>query len=518
MPAVRVLLLEDNPHDAELVERELRRGGLDFELVRAADRTTYVEALKTRPDLVISDYGLPSFDGLTAFALLRAQQPGTPFILVSGAIGEELAVAAIREGVSDYLLKDRLTRLPNAAFAALEQVRLRREKEQLEERLLRADRLESLGQLAAGVAHDLNNILTPIMMAADTLGEGAQNADDRALLSTISTCAERGAKVLRQLLAFGRGTSGEKVPVHLAMSVAEIASLIRETFPRGVTLEVRVEAHEARVLGDPTQIQQILMNLCVNARDAMPRGGVLALTLSEQAVEERVTRGHPGTEPGRYALLSVRDTGTGIAPADLERIFDPFFTTKPVDEGTGLGLSSVLGIVKSHGGFIQVDSVPGKGSEFRVYLPLRQNPSGGVSATRGTPDRRAEGGVVLVVDDEPTVRQVIHMGLERFGYRVLEAVDGASGIDRFRADVREIGAVVIDLSMPEVDGLELVRAIRALGSSVPIIAIVGLATSHQVQELRALGVRHLLQKPFGIAELLKPLAGYFAERSPDGPR
>jgi signal transduction histidine kinase len=512
MSPVRVLLLEDNPHDAELVERELRRGGLVLELTRASDRAGYVEALKARPDLVISDYGLPGFDGLSAFRLLREQQPGTPFILVSGALGEELAVAAIREGVSDYLLKDRLTRLPNAVFAVLEQVRLRREKEQLQERLLRADRLESLGQLAAGIAHDLNNILTPIMMAADTLREVARGDDDQALLSTIITCAERGAKVLRQLLTFGRGTSGEKVPVRLSVSVAEIASLIRETFPRAVALDVRVEANEACVLGDPTQIQQILMNLCVNARDAMPRGGVLGVALSELDIDAHVTRAHPGTEPGRYALLSVRDSGTGIETRDLEHIFDPFFTTKPVDEGTGLGLSSVLGIVKSHGGFIQVDSEVGKGTEFRVYLPLRRSPSGELSVSRGAPARRTGGGLVLVVDDEATVRQVVHLGLSRAGYRVLEEVDGASGLARFRAEARDIGAVVMDLSMPEVDGLELVRQIRALGSDVPIIAIMGHATSEQVHELRSLGVRDLLQKPFGIAELLKHLAGYFAQR------
>ena len=210
MPTARVLLLEDNPHDAELVELELRRGGVDVELTRVWNRDTYVELLDPGPDLVISDYNLPGFDGLSALALLRERHHETPFILVSGALGEELAVSAMRQGVSDYLLKDRLTRLPNAVRMALEGVRLRREKEQLQQRLLRADRLESLGQLAAGIAHDLNNILLPIMMAAEVLPDSVHGADGHELLATIRTSVERGAKILKQLLAFGRGTSGDR--------------------------------------------------------------------------------------------------------------------------------------------------------------------------------------------------------------------------------------------------------------------------------------------------------------------
>jgi signal transduction histidine kinase len=511
MDRLRILLLEDNPHDAALVERELRRGAIEFELLRASDRTSFVEALASRPDLVISDYGLPGFDGLSAFALFREQQPDAPFILVSGEIGEELAVAAIRQGVSDYLLKDRLQRLPTAVRTALEQQRLRREKEQLEKRLLRADRLESLGQLAAGVAHDLNNILTPIMMAAEVLPDSVRSADDLALVTTIRTCAERGAQVLRQLLAFGRGTGGEKVRVRLHHSVAETASLVRETFPRSVTLTLEVTAPDVEVFADPTQVQQILLNLCVNARDAMRDTGTLTLGLALANVEPATTRAHPGSKPGPHAVLRVRDSGSGITPADLERIFDPFFTTKPLDQGTGLGLSSVLGIVKAHGGFIQVDSAVGEGSEFRVYLPVAATSNVQPMPEKVAAERRAPGGMVLVVDDEPQVRGVVRRGLTRHGYRVLEAFDGASGFEQFTANARDIGAVVLDLSMPVVDGLSLVRRLRGCGAEVPVIAMMGLASAEQVRELRELGVRHLLQKPFGIGELLKHLSLHFSE-------
>lgn len=511
MAKVRILLLEDNPSDADLVALELRRGGVEFELERVWDRERFLTALDTRPDLVISDYNLPAFDGISAFKLVRERQPEIPFILVSGAIGEEIAVGAMREGVSDYLIKDRLTRLPNAVRATLEQVRLRREKEQLQQRLLRADRLESLGQLAAGIAHDLNNILLPIMMAAEVLPEAVHGAEGHELLATIRTSVERGAKVLKQLLAFGRGTSGDRQPLRLEAAIREVSGLMRETFPRAMVLRADVSAPDAEVLADHTQIQQVLLNLCVNARDAMPRGGTLTLGLSRVDVDGALASQHPGSQPGPYAVLTVKDTGSGIAPADLERIFDPFYTTKPLDQGTGLGLSSVLGIVKGHRGFIQVESELGAGTEFRVFLPIAR--ASEPTPTRAIPgtEPRSSDGLVLLVDDEPMVRNVLRAGLTRFGYRVLEASDGETGLERFRADAARLGALVVDLSMPRLDGIGLIRTIRALGSELPVVAMMGVAPSEQVRELEELGVRHLLQKPFGLDDLLTILAPIFAK-------
>jgi len=511
MATPRILLLEDNPNDAELVELELRRGGLEFELERVWEKSRYLERLETQPDLVISDYNLPGFDGLSAFALLRERQHETPFILVSGALGEELAVDAMRQGVTDYLLKDRLTRLPNAARMALEQVRLRREKEQLQQRLLRADRLESLGQLAAGVAHDLNNILLPIMMAAEVLPDSVHGADGHELLATIRTSVERGAKVLKQLLAFGRGTSGDRQTLRLKAALREVSGLMRETFPRGITLSAEVTDHDAEVLADPTQIQQVLLNLCVNARDAMPGGGTLTLGLARSEVDRALSSLYPGAQPGPHAVLSVKDTGSGIASADLDRIFDPFYTTKPIDQGTGLGLSSVLGIVRGHGGFIQVDSTPGEGSEFRVFLPIARGPDPVERSALGGKPLLRNDGLVLLVDDEPMVRHVLRAGMSRFGYRVLEASDGESGFERFRAEQSRIGALVVDLSMPRLDGIGLVLRIRESGSDLPVIAMMGVAPSDQLRELERLGVRHVLQKPFGLDVLLKLLASIFGD-------
>jgi two-component system cell cycle sensor histidine kinase/response regulator CckA len=497
----KILLVEDNVLDAELLERELRRGGIDFVLKRVDDREGFLAALEDGPDLVLSDFELPQFDGLAALELLKERSPDVPFVLVSGTIGEEIAVAAMRQGASDYLLKDRLSRLPTAVRSALEQAHLRREKRELEERLLRADRLESLGRLAGGVAHDLNNILAPILIAQGLLRQSESNPEAIELLDTIEANAQRGAKVLRQLLTFGRGTSGDRVPVLLSSVVDEMRAIMRETFPKNIEVSTEI-ASNAEVVADPTQLHQVLMNLCVNARDAMPDGGKLELTVRVVDLDAKAALKHPGAKPGSYAVLEVRDTGVGIPPEHLSRIFEPFFTTKRLDQGTGLGLSSVLGIVKGHGGFVDVNSSPRRGSRFSVYLPSQSAPRPVVSDTR-KPDRaRGTGQLVLLVDDEPSVLRVFRAGLASSGYQALSASDGAAALRLFEERGSEIALIVTDLAMPNLDGLGMVRALRELGADVACVVMAGAVTSEQASALRSLGVRHFLQKPFPIETLL----------------
>jgi signal transduction histidine kinase len=376
---IKILLVEDDALDAELIERALRRGGIRFEVRRVDDRAGYLSALDDGLDLVLSDYQLPQFDGLSALALLKERCPEVPFILVSGTISEELAVAAMRSGAADYLLKDRLSRLAPAVSGALEQAQLRREKSELEERLLRANRMESLGRLASGMAHDLNNILQPILIAQGLLRTKVQEPAVTTLLDTIDSNAQRGASVLQQLLSLGRGVSRERVPVRLSVVVGEMEAIMRQTFPRDIAVVVEELASDVLVLADQTQLHQVLMNLCVNARDAMPLGGQLNLVVSRANVDCTTAKAYPGAKPGPHAVLSVVDTGSGIAEENLGRIFDPFFSTKPPDQGTGLGLSSVLGIVRSHAGFIRVDSGLGRGAAFHVHLPLVSNEPKGAS-------------------------------------------------------------------------------------------------------------------------------------------
>lgn len=505
-----ILLVEDSAADAELIERELRSGGLRFTARRVHDRAGYEATLARRPDLVLSDHALPQFDGLTALALLKARYPDVPFILVSGTIGEDLAVAAMREGAADYLLKDRLSRLPVAVQGALGRARLMLEKRELEIRLLRAQRLDSLGRLAAGVAHDLNNFILPILVAEGLLRETVTEPSQLDLLDTIESSALRSAKVLKQLLSFGRGAGGDRIQVRLNSAIEEISAIIRDTFPNDVSVRVEVGLDDVSVLADPTQIQQVLMNLCVNARDAMPNGGTLTIRLGLSDIDAATVSKYPGSKPGPYALLSIKDSGIGIAPEHLGNIFDPFFTTKAPDKGTGLGLASVFGVIESHGGFVQVDSTLGAGSEFHVYLPAQR-----VAQTRDAQVQMREGPLapeplLLLVDDGPAILRVLESSVRRRGYRVVEAKDGLSALEKLEQHAGEITAVVTDFIMPRLDGMELVKAMRARNIDIPVAVMTGAITADQVESFRALGVREILRKPFGADAFLGSLVRLLA--------
>ncbi|HEX2731598.1 MAG TPA: response regulator [Polyangiaceae bacterium] len=510
--ALEIILVEDAPYDAQLVLRELRRGGLECDVRQVYDEETFLDALKTEPDLVLSDYELPGFDGLSALALLKQRYPDVPFILISGAIGEELAVTAMREGAADYLLKDRLSRLPTAIRTALSQAALRKENRLLEERLLRAARLESLGRLSAGIAHDLNNILLPIMMAQHLLREEITTPTGLEVLQMIETSALRGAHVLRQLLMFGRGTNNQRIPLLPQSVIHEVCAMMRETFPKDLEVRTQVSDPQLAVLADPTQLQQILLNLCVNARDAMRGGGVLRIGLEQQEASPELTRRHPGSVPGPHVVLSVRDTGSGIAADHLDSIFDPFFTTKGLEHGTGLGLSSVLGIVQSYGGFVQVESRVGFGTEFRVWL--RQY-TGSVqdlpaqSLVQGRPGGRGQ--LVLIVDDERAILEVLGACISRVGYRVVQASDGASALTLLDTNPPEVSAVVTDLAMPGVDGLRLVQELRKRNATLPILVMTAALSAQSRKSFMDLGVSEFLIKPFQTETLLNSLARALAE-------
>jgi len=513
---LKILQVEDNPDDAALVSRELRRGGLVFELQRVCDEPSFVEALSVEPELVLSDFVLPQFDGLTALKLLKRSYPDAPFILISGAIGEDLAVAAMREGASDYILKDRLSRLPTAVQSALAQAALRRENRLLEDRLLRAARLESLGRLSAGLAHDLNNILLPIMMAEQLLRDYVIDPSAIDLLDTIEKGARRGAQVLKQLLMFGRGTSGERVLIRPDHAISEIQSVMRETFPKDVTVRMSVADQTSVISADPTQLHQILLNLCVNARDAMPEGGTLTLGLQRRELTPELAREYPGSTPGPHVVLSVGDTGVGIGAENLDKIFDPFFTTKGLEHGTGLGLSSVLGIVQSYGGFVQVQSLPERGTEFKVWL--REHEGGVVSEVRSLALGRADGRgqLVLLVDDEPAVLDVLGASITRFGYRVLPAPDGAAALEKLDERLGEIAAIVADVSMPRLDGVGLVREIQQRRPDLPIVIMTAALPPDKQASLVRLGVAEFLIKPFQADALLASLDRVLAPRvAPD---
>jgi PAS domain S-box-containing protein len=379
------------------------------------------------------------------------------------------------------------------------------ERKELETHLLRTQRLESVGRLASGIAHDLNNILAPMLMVPPLLREAIQDPELRNMLDLVETNAQRGSNIIKQLLTFGRGLEGERVPVQLRTLVTDMSGIIHETFHKNITTRRETPPDTWLVNGDATQLHQVLMNLCVNARDAMPEGGTLTLKLENHEFDESFARMTPGARPGRYVCLSVTDTGQGIAPEHLDKIYDPFFTTKELGKGTGLGLSTVLGIVQSHGGFIQAHSQPGRGTQFKAYLPASETVEARPASQADQHLPQGGGELVLVVDDESSVRQVTRKLLERNGYRVIEAAEGADGITQYVAHQQEVQMVVTDLAMPVMDGPAFIRVLRRLNPQVRVIAVSGFQSKSRLPADLGVPGEAQLSKPFTGAMLLQTL-------------
>jgi CheY-like chemotaxis protein len=365
--------------------------------------------------------------------------------------------------------------------------------------------MEGIGALAGGIAHDLNNILQPILMTAPLLREITSDPDSRGMLNTVESCAQRGADIIKQLLTFARGEPGVRVPLPMRYLLHDMDKIIRQTFPRNIQLSINAPKDLWPVMGDATQIHQAIMNLCVNARDAMPDGGQLTLAAENLILDEAFVAMMPSSKPGFYVCVTVTDTGTGIPPELVDHIFDPFFTTKEIGKGTGLGLATVLGIVRGHGGFVLVNSRVGKGTTFELYLPASSEAKAALLPERETLPPRAGGELILVVDDEASVRGVIQRTLEKHGYRVLTAAEGADAMGLFAQHRAEIRAVLTDMMMPDMDGPALVRTLRHMEPQLPILGMTGVGKKADIKGLENLDLLMLLTKPFNIAGLLNVL-------------
>ena len=376
------------------------------------------------------------------------------------------------------------------------------ERRNAERQANRARRLESIGTLAGGIAHDLNNALTPILLTLDLLKQ--QYPTEHETLDTVEHSANHAAEMVRHLLAFAKGSEGKRVSLAPRRLLEEMEKIIKGTFPKNIQVRLRVPKELPTVLGDATQLHQVLLNLCVNARDAMPDGGTLTLEaeLTEGAALAEVATDPP---PAQCVVLRVTDTGTGIAPEVLERIFDPFFTTKEPESGTGLGLFTVAGIVKGHGGLIRVSSQSGRGSTFAVLLPAEQRPGTEATRTAPTSDFTGHGELVLYIDDERTVRDAARAVLERLRFTALTASDGMSGLVQAVQNRATLHAVITDLHMPHMDGLAFVRALRKALPDVPVIVASGRLEPAPALELRKLGVHVMLEKPFTQEKLVAAL-------------
>jgi len=376
------------------------------------------------------------------------------------------------------------------------------ERKQMEKQYLRAQRMEVIGTLASGIAHDLNNILLPILLASDLLRQRLQSAEDVEFVGMIETSAWRGAGIIRQLLLFGRGADGPRTRTDPLSLLREVAKIVRETFPRNIEIVDAPAVDLWSVQCDATQMHQVLMNLCVNARDAMPSGGTLTLGAQNVVLGADASTLDPNAKEGRYVQISVADSGHGIGPEILTRIFDPFYTTKELGSGSGLGLSIVLAIMKKHGGFVRVETEVGKGSVFRVFIPAADEQAVAPAPTSAAALPKGNGELILVVDDETAICSLLRRTLERESYRVVTANDGREGLELFLSHRAEVRLVITDLMMPVMDGTELIRSLRALEPNLGIIAASGLDLDANRAQLAALGVEEVLAKPLTTRALL----------------
>ncbi|TVR48417.1 MAG: PAS domain S-box protein [Puniceicoccaceae bacterium] len=379
------------------------------------------------------------------------------------------------------------------------------ERKKLEAQFLRAQRMESIGTLAGGIAHDLNNMLAPIIMGASLMRQLEEGKKLHPIIDSIQSSAERGRDLVKQVLAFARGADGARITLNVAHLVDEIESIVKSTFPKNISFEREIPHDLWKIPGDPTQLNQVLLNLCVNARDAMPEGGRLHIAAENLTVDQQHASMFTDVRPGRYIVIEVSDEGCGMDGATKERIFEPFFTTKDFGEGTGLGLSTVMGIVRGHGGFINVYSEPGAGSRFSLYLPAEESTAPSTRDKAGEPDAvlpRGNGECILVVDDEAPIRSMSKLTLEACGYQVLTAEDGteATGILASRRD--EIDLLLTDIMMPVMDGVALIRAVKRIDPDLPVIAASGLKANAGKARAAESGVAHFLPKPFTAETLL----------------
>jgi two-component system, cell cycle sensor histidine kinase and response regulator CckA len=385
------------------------------------------------------------------------------------------------------------------------------EKKSLEAQVLRSQRLDSIGSLASGIAHDLNNVLAPILMATEMVWERVEDPESRRMLDVAKNSARRGADLVKQILQFARGTKGEHGLVSLPALVKDLAKMAKNTFPPLIKVEANCDVSELQTLGDMTQLHQVLLNLCVNARDAMPEGGSLSIGLKCVTLEKRFFRGHSEPVSGRYIELSVRDTGTGIPANVLPRIFEPFFSTKTEDNGTGLGLSTVLTIVKNHHGFMDVSTEVGKGTVFNVYFPLASEDTDSTKAPTGVTMPTGNGEWILLVDDEQALLEMTRELLEAYGYNVITAKDGSEALIQFGAHQSKISVVVTDLLMPGVGGQQLINTIHEISPKVIAICLSGSADGNGIST-KGKGATAFLRKPCATADLLAALSRALAPK------
>jgi len=502
---LQILVLEDDSAFEQVLSGNLRATGLSCELRRVETQEEFVSQLDAGDvSLILADYSLPGFDGMSALQIAKQHSPDIPFIFVSGTMGEERAIESLQQGATDYILKQRLARLGPAVRRALQEAEQRRDKRKLEAQLIQAQKMESIGQLAGGLAHDFNNVLGIIRGYTQVLAAGPDKrpTDDDAAQKVLH-CVDRATRLTRQLLTFSRGQEMEQQDIDLNEVIESMARMTERLLGKNITIHCApMETGPALVRADAGMIEQVLLNLAINARDAMPFGGRIWVSTEEVSIDSDYVETYPQATTGPTVCLRFRDSGTGIPAELLPRIFEPFFTTKDSGKGTGLGLASVYGIVKQHRGWIHVDSAMGKGTEFQIYIPAAEASGIGIE-TRESLEMPAGNETILVVEDDDSMRELVCNILELCGYTVLNAADGAAALNLWKDSADRIEVMLTDVILADgISGWQLAKRLRAEHPKLKVVYTSG----YPIQEVRkdteplSEGL-NFLQKPFQAQKL-----------------
>jgi two-component system, cell cycle sensor histidine kinase and response regulator CckA len=508
--ALRVLFVEDSPDDVELIARELRRHGFHCHPRTVESRADFLSAIRTTEwDVILSDHSMKGFNSTEALRLLHEHGSDVPFIIVSGTIGEDSAVDAMRAGAHDYVLKQNLRRLGPAVERELREAANRRLQKSTqaalhasEQRLRHAQKMESVGRLAAGIAHDFNNLLTVIMGFTEFLIDRLPPDEElhRDAIE-IRAAAQRATGLTRQLLAFSRQQVLDRRVVDLVAAITHLEPMIGRLIGEDVRLDFDLASPPQWVLIDPGQFEQVLMNLIVNARDAMPGGGSLRIAISRDTLDP-VRAADLEVPPGEYVALAVSDTGEGIDADTLEYIFEPFFTTKAPGSGTGLGLSTVFGIVRQSGGVIDVESEVGRGTTFRVYFPLSSEGAVEIPVEPAPPPAGAKASTILLAEDEQGVRTFLEMALRRAGHKVITTRTGPEAVEAGHDTKEPIDLLITDVVMPGLSGPEVAEQLRRAHPEMRVLFLSGYASHSALPDKVAAEPDAFLQKPFTVDTLM----------------
>jgi signal transduction histidine kinase len=502
---IHILHLEDDPADAELIQAKLDEVGLAYQITRVQTRGEFEQSLRQGEyELILADFRLPMYDGLSA--LRRAQElcPDVPFIFVSGTMGEDAAIEGLTEGATDYVLKQKLSRLGPAVKRALHEAENRRERKRaeaaqanLEEQLRQAQKMESIGRLAGGLAHDFNNLLTVIRGYTELMKTKIPAGDPQLEdLEQIRRASERATSLIRQLLAFSRQQILAPTILDLNELVTNLHKMLGRLIGEDITLATVLQPGLWPVTADPGQIEQVIMNLVVNARDAMPTGGKLTIETGNVRLDDSYAKTHLETAAGPCVMLAVTDTGHGMDKPTQARIFEPFFTTKESGQGTGLGLATVYGIVKQSGGDIIVYSEPGQGATFKIYLPASEIAADRQAAPQAILRTRGGNETILLVEDDEMVRSLIRRTLQGQGYTLLEARHGDEALSLSAQHSEPIDLLLTDVVMPQISGRELAERLKTLRPQMKTLFMSGYMDNTVVRHGVLEAEIEFLPKPF----------------------